>query len=152
MEIGDGFKPIGAGKKYTAEDDSFAMLMAVIHNRRRQELVPLAELDEWNAEMKDELSAQGRTDFHEWIGGIAHRARQLDTLFVQTARDEGWWWRWILGPLRTKIKLLHFLFGDAYLREKHRSCCTKKIEEALNAQITLEGQSSHAYLGNGCLG
>lgn len=103
-KLAHGFKPLGARQvKYTAEDDSFAMLMAVIHNRRRQELVPLAELAEWNAEMKDELSAQGRTDFHEWIGGIAHRARQLDTLLVQTAReDEGWWWRWLLGPLRTK--------------------------------------------------
>jgi len=89
--------------KYTAEDDPFAMLMAIIHKRRMQELVPLAELAEWNAEMKDELTAHGRAEFHERIGGIAHRARQLDTLLVRTAReDEGWWWRWLLGPLRTK--------------------------------------------------
>ena len=98
------FKPLGARQvQYAAEDDPFAMLMAIIHKRREQELVPLAELDAWNAQMKTELSAQGREDFHERLGGIAHRARQLDALLVRTAReDEGWWWRWILGPLRTK--------------------------------------------------
>ena len=103
-KLAHAFKPLGARQvKYTAEDDPFAMLMAVIHKRREQELVPIAELAEWNAEMKAELSLQGREDFHERIGGIAHRARQLDTLLVRTAReDEGWWWRWVLGPLRTK--------------------------------------------------
>lgn len=103
-KLAHAFKPLGARQvKYTAEDDPFAMLMAIIHRRRMQELVPLAELAEWNAEMKDELTAHGRAEFHERIGGIAHRARQLDTLLVRTAReDEGWWWRWLLGPLRTK--------------------------------------------------
>ena len=103
-KLAHAFKPLGARQvKYTAEDDPFAMLMAVIHKRRKQELVPIAELAEWNAEMKAELSVQGREDFHERLGSIAHRARQLDALLVRTAReDEGWWWRWVLGPLRTK--------------------------------------------------
>lgn len=98
------FKPLGARQvQYAAEDDPFAMLMAIIQKRRKQELVPLAELDEWNTQMKTEFSAQGREDFHERLSGIAQRARQLDALLVRTAReDEGWWWRWILGPLRTK--------------------------------------------------
>lgn len=103
-KLAHAFKPLGARQvKYTAEDDPFAMLMAIIHKRRMQELVPLAELAEWNAQMKSELSKQGREDFHERLAAIAHRARQLDVLLVRTAReDEGWWWRWILGPLRTK--------------------------------------------------
>lgn len=103
-KLAHSFKPLGARQvQYTAEDDPFAMLMAVIDRRRQQELVPLAELDAWNAEMKAELAADGREDFHARLGGIVHRARQLDTLLVRTAReDEGWWWRWVLGPLRTK--------------------------------------------------
>jgi DNA-binding transcriptional regulator GbsR (MarR family) len=103
-KLAHAFKPLGARQvQYTAEDDAFAMLMAIIQKRRKQELVPLAELAEWNAEMKAELSGQGREDFHIRLGGIAHRAHQLDTLLVRTAReDEGWWWRWVLGPLRTK--------------------------------------------------
>ena len=103
-QLAHAFKPLGARQvQYTAEEDPFAMLMAVIHRRRQQELVPLAELDAWNAEMEAELAAHGREDFHERLKGIAHRARQLDMLLVRMAReDEGWWWRWVLGPLRTK--------------------------------------------------
>ena len=103
-KLAHAFKPLGARQvRYLAEDDAFAMLMAVVDKRRQQELVPVAELDVWNAQMKSELSKQGRQDFHERLAAIAHRARQLDALLVRTAReDEGWWWRWILGPLRTK--------------------------------------------------
>ena len=103
-KLAHAFKPLGARQVlYSAEDDAFAMLMAVVDKRRQQELVPVAELDAWNAQMQSELSKKGREDFHERLAAIAHRARQLDALLVRTARDdEGWWWRWILGPLRTK--------------------------------------------------
>ena len=112
------------GRQHTAEDDSFAMLMAVIHNGE-QELVPLAELAEWNAEMKDELSAQGRTDFHEWMEDCAP-GPSIGYATVQTARKMKVVVALAFGAIANKIKLLHFLFGDAYLREKHRSCCTQK--------------------------
>ena len=103
-KLAHAFKPLGARQVlYSAEDDAFAMLMAVVDKRRQQELLPVAELDAWNAQMKSEFSAQGREDFHERLAAIAHRARQLNALLVRTAReDEGWWWRWILRPLRTK--------------------------------------------------
>lgn len=103
-QLAHALKPLGTRQvQYAAEQDGFAMLMAIIHKRRQEELLPLAALDAWNAKMKAELHAQGREDFHERLVGIAQRARQLDALLVRTAReDEGWWWRWILGPLRTK--------------------------------------------------
>ena len=101
------------------------MLMAVVDKRRQQELVPVAELDAWNAQMKSELSKQGREDFHERLAAIAHRARQLDALLVRTAReDEGWWWRWILGHCEQN-KIASFPLRGCLPREKHQPCCTK---------------------------
>ena len=103
-KLAHALKPLGVRQmRYMAEEDSFAMLMAIIHKRRQQELVPLAELADWNAEMEAELHARGRKDFYDRLGGLVQRARQLDTLLVRTSlEDEAWWWRWILGPLRTK--------------------------------------------------
>ena len=103
-KLAHAFKPLGVRQvRYSAEDDAFAMLMAIVDKRRQQELVPVAELDAWNAQMKSELSAQGREDFHERLAAIAHRARQLDALLVRAVlEDEGWWLHWILRPLRTK--------------------------------------------------
>ena len=43
--------PSGRAVLYRLEDDAFAMLMAVVDKRRQQELVPVAELDAWNAQM-----------------------------------------------------------------------------------------------------
>ena len=102
-KLAHAFKPLGARQVlYSAEDDAFAMLMAVVDKRRQQELVPVAELDAWNAQMKSELSSRaGRIFMNAW--------RSLHTGPVNWMRfgahgreDEGWWWRWILGPLRTK--------------------------------------------------
>jgi len=89
--------------KYVAEQDPWTMLLAILHQRKNRELVPLLELAKWNDEHKKELLNSGQEAFHSRLSVIVNRASQLNqALDVAKSESESWWWSWILSPLRTK--------------------------------------------------
>ena len=64
--------------KYVAEQDPWTMLLAILHQRKNRELVPLLELAKWNDEHKKELLNSGQEAFHSRLSVIVNRASQLN--------------------------------------------------------------------------
>lgn len=98
------FKPLGTRQvRYLAEDDPYAMLIAIVRARKARELEPLAALAEWNEQMEATMALEGGAVFNVRLARITERAKRLDEVLDRSFReDEGWWWRWLLSPLRTK--------------------------------------------------
>lgn len=103
-KLAHAFKPLGTRQvHFMAEDDAYAMLIAIVRARKARELAPLADLAEWNDQMESTMALDGRSEFHSRLARITERARRLDEVLDCAVReDEGWWWRWLLSPLRTK--------------------------------------------------
>ena len=103
-KLAQAFKPLGTRQvRFMAEDDPYAMLIAIVRARKARELAPLAALAEWNEQMQATMASDGRSEFHDRLAHITERAKRLDDVLERSIReDEGWWWRWLLSPLRTK--------------------------------------------------
>lgn len=103
-KLAHAFKPLGTRQvRFMAEDDPYAMLIAIVRARKARELAPLAALAEWNEQMQATMASEGRSEFHDRLAHITERAKRLDDVLERSIReDEGWWWRWLLSPLRTK--------------------------------------------------
>lgn len=98
------FKPLGTRQvRYVAETDGFAMLLAVVKKRRERELVPFAQLVDWSPQGGAVDGDANQAEFLERLHAMADQAQRLNNAVERSEReDERWWWRWILGPLRTK--------------------------------------------------
>lgn len=103
-KLAHAFKPLGTRQvRFMAEDDPYAMLIAIVRVRKTRELEPLVALSEWNDRMEPAVASEGRSEFHDRLARITERASRLNEVLDRSVReDEGWWWRWLLSPLRTK--------------------------------------------------
>lgn len=103
-KLAHAFKPLGTRQvRFMAEDDPYAMLIAIVRARKARELEPLAALAGWNERMQASMASEGGAEFQVRLARITERAKRLDEMLDRSIReDEGWWWRWLLSPLRTK--------------------------------------------------
>ncbi|MDA1335474.1 MAG: hypothetical protein O2818_01170 [Bacteroidetes bacterium] len=91
--------------KFIAEQDPWTMMIAIMKKRKERELLPLLELNQWNASNKANMEATGHADLHRSMERTLHFAAQINQgVELAFQEDEAWWWRWLLNPLRTKLK------------------------------------------------